>query len=136
MVEGWTDIARDLAETVGGVTSVVPRETFLSDRLLQFKYEPPSPDAAPLMLIASETELIVCAGRGTRFELPALPASATEAFRIVEAVASGRLKESLKGSRVTFEIVLEDGSKLSGQSNSVPSRSETPTVIEYGPYAG
>jgi hypothetical protein len=137
MVQGWIDIARGVAETVGTATSVNPREAFLNDRLVQFTYDPPNADAAPLMLIASESELIVCAGRGTRFELPALPTSATEALQIVEAVASGRLTERVKGSRVTFELLLDDGSELSGQSNMAgQSRSEAPMVIEYSPYAG
>ncbi len=130
------DMARGLAEAVGAAILVPPREVFLNDRLLQFTFDPPNAAAASLMLIASEAELIVCAGRGTRFELSALPASASEALQIAEAVGSGRLRETLKGPRVTFELVLDDGRELAGRSNTVGSTfSQTPTVIEYGPYA-
>lgn len=136
MAQEWTDTARDVASAVKSVTFVAPREAFLNERLLQFIYEPPNSDAAPLMLIASEAELIVCAGRGTRFELSALPASATEVLRIVEAVVSGRLRERFKGSHVAFKLVLDDGTELAGRSNIDRSTlPDTPEVIEYGPYA-
>lgn len=135
MTQGWIDAAREFAGTVEAMTSVAPREAFLNDRLLQFIYDPPNSDAARLMLIASQDELIVSAGRGTQFELDPLPVSETEVLQIVEAVVSGRFTERVKGSLVNSKLVLDDGTELKGRIHMGGwNFRKTREVIEYAPY--
>jgi hypothetical protein len=135
MTQEWRAIARQVAAAISEVTAVGSRETNPNNRLVQFSYRPVNQDAAPLSIIVSESEVIFSAGKGTRFELPALEESRHEILRLARGVASGSLTETVDGRRVDFTLALDDGSEISGTSIFPRgAASESPSRIEYRPY--
>lgn len=131
----WVASARELAALIADITQVAPREQWLTDRLLEFKFEPSDPAAATIELVASSHDAIFSAGRATRFELDGPKAAQEKVAALSRAVAAGRLVETIRRHRVRYRIDLGDGSKMSGSSSlSVDRREEKPGTYRYGPY--
>jgi hypothetical protein len=136
MAQDWRDDARQVAVAVAELTSVELKETTLNDRLVEFEYQPANDDAAALSMIVSESQVILSAGKGARFELPSLGESSEEVMRLVRGVAAGGLSEAVDRRGVKFALVLEDGSTISGMSRFPRSDPpELPARIEYRPYS-
>jgi len=135
---GWADRGRRLARSIAHVGSAQVEETRLTDHLILFTLLPPNPRAAEICLIVSPYEVILTAGRGTRFDLDALPASAEEVTALAFAIAGGGLTERVRGNRVVdFTLRLDDGThRREGWRWGFPWRFPwmDEAKIEYPPY--
>lgn len=135
MSEGWKDDAHRLAASVARITSVAPSETWLTERLVEFKYLPANADAAPISLAISELEVIFGAGRGARLELDAPAVSAGDVERLAAAVAAGHLSEVVTKKQVTFTLRPAGLPVVEGKSTYLGGKLPQPHgVIEYEPY--
>jgi hypothetical protein len=103
----------------------------LTDRLVGFKLLPSAERAAPISVFVSRSETIVEAGRGTRFELDGLPASADELKEILDAIARGRLYERRGFLALRFKLEVRPGRTLSGR---VFGRGGQRGAIQYAAY--
>jgi hypothetical protein len=108
----------------------------LSEKLIEFRFTPLNPGGAEMSLIVSPSESIFSAGRGARFELPALPQSESRILSLASAVVRGMLIEYVGRGLVAFSLELADGTIVDGKSKSkfgiVGRRRET---IAYEPYS-
>lgn len=135
MTASWEKEAMRIAAAIADVTSIAPREVQLNDRLIEFTYQPANQDAAAMSVFVSSSEVIFCAGEGTRFELGGPLEAAAEVEQLARSVAAGRLKEILEGRKVRFVLELEDGSEVSGTTNLHNLRPKVRSrVIEYSSY--
>lgn len=135
MVADWVRAARSLAASIGDITMVVPRERWLNDRLLEFRFEPSDQLAATMSLVVSPDQLTFFAGRGTRFELGAPERAAGEAADLARAVAAGGLTERVGRHRVRFIVDLGDGKEASGSSTiRRDQRDAERGTYRYAPY--
>ena len=131
----WEDDAHRLAAAVARITSVAPSETWLTDRLVEFRYVPPNSDAATISIIVSEIEVIFGAGRGTRAELDGPASSASEVETLADAVAAGRLSEVVTKKQIAFEVRPNGLPPIRGKSGYLGGKLPPPHgQIEYAPY--
>lgn len=135
MTVDWRDEARQLAASVERITSIPPSETWLTDRLVEFRYLPARSDAAPISLAISEVEVVFGAGRGTRVELDGPAASSQEVESLASAVALGHLSEVVNKRRVTFVLRPPDRPVIKGTSSYLRGRLPPPYgAFHYAPY--
>jgi len=131
----WKDDAFELAALVSQVTSVAASETWLTDRLVEFRYVPPNSDAAQISLVVSQAAVIFSAGRGTRAELDGPATSASEVEVMARAVTNGRFSEVISKRHVTFELRPEGLPAISGRSSYLDRKLPAPYgEIVYAPY--
>ena len=109
---------------------------WLTDRLLEFVFEPTDRSAATMTLAASSDQMTFIAGRGARFELDAPDRASEEATDLARAVAAGGLTERVGRHRVRFLIDLGNGKEVSGSSTLRRDRpnEEKGTIYHYAPY--
>lgn len=87
----------------------------LTDRMVGFRLLPHAENAAPISVFVAQSQIVVEAGRGTRFELDALPASIDELDEILDAIARGRLCERGGVLALSFKLELRSGRVLAGR---------------------
>jgi hypothetical protein len=135
MDQHWEQRANGLADRIGQELSIEVSRIRLTERLLEFRLEPHNDGAAQMTITVSPDEVIFTAGRGTRFELDALPSSEAETLQLVRSVAGGRLTEQIRQGVVTFKLSLDEQTVLTGRSSSgVLARTAKYQTIEYLPY--
>jgi hypothetical protein len=107
----------------------------LGGALWRVDVTPQNAQAAPVTVIASETEAILEAGKVFRMELPPLPLSHGRIEEVVTEIAAGHLRERFGGRRGRFELFLASGETLRGNSHGgVASTTRRTEQIEYAPY--
>ena len=135
MTADWVSVARGLAASIGDSIEVVPRERWLTKRLLEFVFEPTDRSAATMTLAASSDQMMFFAGRGARFELDGPDRASEEVADLARAVAAGGLTERVGRHRVRFLIDLGNGEEVSGSSTLRRSRwNEEKGTYHYAPY--
>jgi hypothetical protein len=106
-----------------------------NDRLFVVSVAPSAAGAARMRLVVSAHELIISAGRVTRFELNALPASRNDATKLMLAVVAGDLTEKMGTWGVRFNLVLPDESTRTGRTiRGLLPRPRRTRVIAYQAY--
>jgi hypothetical protein len=124
------EVIQDLAEHIFATV----RMEQLNDRIVQYRLVPMNADATQIAITIGLDDVIVSAGKGSRWELPAFPAAQATITRIVEAISSGQLRESIRGGFVTFDLRLSDGSSLRGTSvRGIPVGRKD--QLSYAPFA-
>ncbi len=135
MDQDWEQAVDTLAEQIEQELPTVVTRSRLSGKLLELELSPDHEGAAEMKITVSPFEVIFTAGRGTRFELDPLPGSAAEVQQLVRSVSSGHLTEQIHRGAVTFKLLLDDQTVLTGRSSpGLISRSGEPRAIEYLPY--
>ena len=125
----------DLVAAVADIVQVVPRRTNLTDRLAEFRFEPPNDGAAALSLFVSSSEVVFCAGVGARVELDAPGRAGDDVLELASSVAGGRFTEVIGRHRVRFSLDRPDGTTIA--SGSVSRRALAQASIgthRYAPY--
>jgi hypothetical protein len=131
----WKKDAHRLAASIARVTSVTPSETWLTERLVEFQYVPPNPDAAPMSLLISELGVTFEAGRGLRVELDGPAISAVEVESLATAVVAGHLSEVVAKRQVAFVLRRAGLPAIKGTSSYLGGKLPPPhNGIDYAPY--
>ena len=135
MDETWEPRAFELAERIAEAVSAGSERDRLSEKLLAFRFKPKNEDAAEMGFVVSPYELIFSAGRGTRFELDALPSSEERVVDLALAIAGGGLSEQIWPHRVKFELRFSDGTVVRGGSrHGLIPRLGRRRSVTYPPY--
>jgi hypothetical protein len=135
MDQTWQSRAAAFAEKLAREVSAGLEHEQLTERLQMFTFKPRNQDAAEMSLIVSADEVILSVGRGTRFELQALPGSENRVLALTRAIASGGLSERVWPRRVKYELHLQDETVVRGSSwfglFQRPGRARS---VTYAPY--
>jgi len=92
--------------------------------------------SAKITVLISSSETVFEAGRGTRFELPPLPAARDAIVSRAHAVADGHLVEWVGEGRTDFELALRNGQRLKGGVvEGLARRRKGARRTEYLPFA-
>ena len=129
--ENWEAEAEAFVRHFASTEGATVEQRQLNEILVAFRMRPLASGAAPMSLIVSPYEVIVEAGRATRFELDPLPLSGDEVKDILDAVAAGRLNERAGWFGVKFKLDLRSGRTLSGR---VVGRGVQRGTVRYQPY--
>ncbi len=135
MDETWVSPAASVAENLAQAVSASLEEGWLTHMLLMFTLKPKNETAAEMRIIFSPYEVILSAGRGTRFELDALPRSEDRLLVLAGAIASGGLSERIWPRRVKFELRLPDTVLRGGEQDGLIPRPGRSRSVSYAPYA-
>jgi hypothetical protein len=127
----WLSEADEISAAISSSTCAHMERRVLNDRLLEYRFTCSRPGSTDIALLVSPTEVILEAGRGTRFELDALPKSSAEIQRVARAIASGGLTEVVDRRSVKFELSFSDGSKIAGHSSGVRTGVNKQQTIRY-----
>jgi len=130
----WESFARTLVADLAGEFGGNVEESRFTERLLNFEIVPPNPRATGIGVLVSPGEVVVFAGEGSRFELPALPGGSTEVDAVARAIAKGRLSELLQGRRIQGTLVLEDGRVLQSDVWGAQQRPVKKRTLQYEPF--
>lgn len=133
----WVERTRQAEAAITDFSHVEPSEQWLTDKLLEIKFEWNDPSVAAMRLVASPYELFFFAGCGTRLELDRPEDSWSEAVRLAKAVAAGGLTERVGRFNIRFAIDLPDGEVVRGSSCSFKRiQSGERGTYSYAPYPG
>jgi hypothetical protein len=130
--ENWAAEAEDFLRHFASTEGATLERQQLTELLVGFRLRPIAGGAAPVSIIVSPYQVIVEAGRGTRFELDALPVAGDEVKEILDAIADGRLYERSGLVGLRFKLELRSGRTLSGRMFG--RRGIGHGTVQYQPY--
>jgi hypothetical protein len=130
----WEQSADTLADQIGQELAMEVVRSRLNPKLMEFKLMPARAGAAQMTITVSPSEVIVTAGRGTRFELDPLPSSGAETLQLVRSVSNGHLTEHIRRGVVNFELRVDEQTLLTGRSGSSLIATDSPQTVDYLPY--
>jgi hypothetical protein len=133
--EQWDSHAEKFFRALSQELSATLKARKLTAGLLEFRLTSAVEGTAEIRVVVSSTEVILSAGRGTRFELEELAGSEARISSLVRAVARGGLTEFIWPKRVTFELELEGGEVLHGGTRKgLPRQRGNATRVAYGSF--
>jgi hypothetical protein len=128
----WEAGAAELLDSFAASYGAAIERHRLTDLLTRFRVVPKGDEAAHVTVYVAADQLIVEAGRGTRFELDPLPDSREELLAILNGIARGGLREEIGRLGVKFQLALQSGETRSGRV--VRRTGSKRGVARYGPY--
>lgn len=137
MTARWEIATRSLVAHLSNFGNVEAEESWYTDGMVSFTFNPDGHRFAKLVIVASQSELLIFAGEGARFELAKPIESSEDAAAIAKGIMAGRLQERRRFGCVQFKLDIGGRKSIRGASWTIGlGRRKTRGWFSYDAYPG